>query len=196
MVGCQISKKLCLPNESIACKTALSNWQTSIDYIVKLNFPQDYGKYQAVVWNEEFDNAWVTKGREINITQRFISKLNPIRRICVAAHEIAHLKMGHYYSRIGIIILNPDTVSPGKNLSSNTSSANHYGLASANDIPEGFGINQEIEADRMAVKLIKKLGLSTNHYLDLLLLLQGKKVDPDSLIYHRVVMMNKMQELD
>ena len=167
----------------------MSEWQTSIDQVVKSNFSIKYGMYKAVIWNGEFDNAWVTKGQKINITKRFLEKLNPIRRICIAAHELAHLKMGHYYSRMGIIIINNEPVKSGKN-SASSQPMSHYDLSV--DIPEGFGINQEVEADRMAIKLIKNLGLNSSHYLDLLLALQGNEIDPDSLIYNRITMMKKM----
>ena len=189
--GCQTLENRCQPNQSQTCKKALSVWQSNIDYIVKLNFPQDFGKYRAVVWEEEFDNAWVTKGREINITQRFLSKLNPLRRICVAAHELSHLKMGHYYSRVGIIIVNSESDLKQSN-PTNLTSGSHYGASPSIDIPEGFGINQEVEADRMALKLITKLGLNKKHYLDLLLLLQGRNIDPNSLIYHRIAMLKNL----
>ena len=190
--GCHISKKICLPDQSIECKKALINWQTTIDYIVKSNFPPDYGMYKAIIWDEEFDNAWVVKGRQINITKRFLGKLNPAQRICVAAHELAHLKMGHYYSRIGIIITDSKTAIP-ENYRQTTQPQSHYGSSISIDTPDGFGINQEIEADRMALKLIKNSGLNVNHYLDLLKFLQGHKKDPDSLIYHRILQMEKLR---
>jgi hypothetical protein len=187
--SCQSSEKLCFSEQSNSCRKALSDWQTSIDYIVKYNFPPDFGMYKAVVWDEEFDNAWVTKGRQINITKRFLGKLNPVQKICVAAHELAHLKMGHYYSRIGIIFANSDNKVTSDKASSIIPNY-HYGTSSI-DIPEGFGVNQEVEADRMALKLIKKMGLNANHYLNLLILLQGKERDPNSLISHRIEMMKK-----
>jgi hypothetical protein len=190
--SCQLSKKNCLPDQSILCKKAVSDWQASIDYIIKSNFPPDYGYYKAVVWDEDFENAWVTKGRQINITKRLLDKLNVIGRICVAAHELAHLKMGHYYSRIGIIIVNDKNTIP-ENTSNDTSAVNHYGIGSPVDIPEGFGINQEIEADKMALKFIKQSGLNINHYLQLLMYLQGPKKDPNSLIFHRIVQIKKLR---
>ncbi len=192
IASCQTLEHQCQSDQSISCKKAITNWQANIDYIVRINFPQDYGKYKAVVWEEEFDNAWVTKGREINITKRFLSKLNPVRRICVAAHELSHLKMGHYYSRVGIIIVNPETSSSIKPSPPSSTGESHYGTSPSIDLPEGFGINQEVEADRMALKLISKLGLNKNNYLDLLLLLQGRKIDKNSLIYHRIAMMRKL----
>ena len=88
--GCQSTKTLCIPDQSSSCKEALSEWQTSIDQVIKANFSYNYGMYKAVIWDGEFDNAWVTKGQEINITKRFLEKLNPVRRICVAVHELAH----------------------------------------------------------------------------------------------------------
>ena len=93
---------------------------------------------------------------------------------------------------MGIIIVNDETILPANN-SGPTQSKSHYDLSV--DIPEGFGINQEIEADRMALKLIKNLGLNTNHYLDLLLLLQGNKVNPDSIIYQRINMIRRLRSL-
>jgi hypothetical protein len=191
LASCQTLEHRCQPNQSASCKSALSIWQANIDYIIRINFPQDYGKYKAVVWEEEFDNAWVTKGREINITKRFLEKLNPVRRICVAAHELSHLKMGHYYSRVGIIIVNSETTLQ-EETPTNLSSGGHYGSSPTIDLPEGFGINQEVEADQMALKLITKLGLTKNHYLDMLQLLQGRKTDPTTLIYHRIAMMKKL----
>jgi len=38
----------------------------------------------------------------------------------------------------------------------------------------------------MALKLISRMGLNKKNYLDLLLLLQGKITDQNSLIYHRI----------
>ncbi len=189
--GCQTLEHRCQPDQSASCKSALSIWQANIDYIVRINFPQDYGKYKAVVWEKKSGNAWVSKGREINVTKRFLGILNPVHRICVAAHELSHLKMGHYYSRVGIIIVNSESTSQVET-PTNLSSGGHYGSSPAIDLPEGFGINQEVEADRMAVKLITKLGLSKNHYLDMLLRLQGRKIDPTSLIYHRIAMIKKL----
>lgn len=191
MTGCQTLEHRCQPDLSTSCKSALTIWQKNIDYIVRINFPQDYGKYKAVVWEEQFDNAWVTKGREINITKRFLGKLNPVHRICVAAHELSHLKMGHYYSRVGIIIVNEETTLT-KKLPANLTSKGHYGSSPVIDLPEGFGINQEVEADRMALKLITQLGLTKNHYLEMLLLLQGRKIDPTTLIYHRIATMKNL----
>lgn len=59
-------------------------------------------------------HTWVTKGREINITKRFLGKLNHIRRICVVAHKLSHLKRGHYYSRVGIIIVSSENTTQEK----------------------------------------------------------------------------------
>jgi hypothetical protein len=185
--GCA-TQKLCVPDPSNSCEKAIFEWQTIIDQVGEANFPNYYGLYKAVVWEGEFDNAWVTKGININITRRMLEKLNPVRRICVAAHELAHLKMGHYYSRMGIIIVNDESILPtyGKGHSTND---NELSI----DVPEGFGINQEVEADRLALKFIKRLGLNKNHYLDLLFLLKGENKDPDSLISKRIDAMKQIQ---
>jgi hypothetical protein len=114
IAGCQTLEQRCQPDQSASCKSALSIWQANIGYIVRINFPQDYGKYKAVVWEEEFDNTWVTKGSEINITKHFLGKLNHIRRVWVVAHKLSHLKMGHYYSRVEIIIVNSENTTQEK----------------------------------------------------------------------------------
>ena len=78
----------------------------------------------------------------MNITQQFILKLNYPQRFCVAAHELAHLKLGHYYSKIGFIIATNSLPKSKKTIRA-----------------EGFGLNEEEEADKLALVFVKNLKL-------------------------------------
>ena len=164
IVGCINALKPCDSANFNTCAYIQTRWQKAINAVVAANFPADYGKYQAVIWENPFDNAWVTKGREVNITRQFVSKLGQSNLICVAAHELAHLKMGHYYSKVGIIIVNPE-VNPSPRLKDRRG---HYGTSKNWAVPEGFGKNQEKEADRLALEFIGRLGLPPKIYLELL----------------------------
>ena len=166
---------------SYECSHATELWQNAIDTVVRANFSSEIGYYQSAVWEDDFDNAWVNKGHEINITRQFILKLSHSQRICVAAHELAHLKLGHYYSKVGIIIA---MESPSKSNSDQNRSFGHYGSIpkSVKTITaEGFGSNEEEEADKLALVFIRNLGLDPKHYLNLLLLFQhsSKGKEPD-----------------
>ena len=162
ITGCVNFLKPCNLENSFACFAAQTRWQEAIDTVVAINFPNDYGKYQALVWDNLFDNAWVTKGREIHITRQLVSKLDRSYLICVAAHELAHLKMGHYYAKIGIIIIK------SKRPEQLNDYIGHYGALKKWPVPKGFGKNQEKEADSLALKFIQRLGLSPRIYLGLL----------------------------
>ena len=119
-------------------------WQNTINSIVWANYPSETGYYQSVVWEDNFNNAWVIKGHEINITQQFFLKLNHLQRLCVAAHELAHLKLGHYYSKIGLIMTTNSLPKSGKTIR-----------------PEGFGLNEEEEANELALVFVKNLKLGS-----------------------------------
>ena len=82
------------------------------------------------------------KGHEINITKQFVLKLAPPQRLCVAAHELAHLKLGHYYSKIGIVIDTNFLPKSGQTIRA-----------------EGRGLNEEEEANELALAFIKNLQL-------------------------------------
>lgn len=165
VTSCAVPKYRCDPLTNSDCGNAQRIWQEAIDLIVYENFPNEFGKYQAVIWQDLFDNAWVTKGREINITQKFLLKLNMRQILCVAAHELAHLKMGHYYAKMGIILIPQGNSVP----------IGHYGSNDQINVPEGFGKNQEEEADRLALAYIRRLGFDRWDYIGLLnLLITGK----------------------
>ena len=173
-VGCVGPQNRCNSNISLRCGLAQTLWQQAIDSIVFTNFPSEFGKYRAVIWEDAFDNAWVTKGREVNITRQLIFKLDSRQRICVAAHELAHLKMGHYYAKMGII-LSPLGNTPPENKTMEKTP--HYGAKTNIYMPEGFGRNQEKEADRLALKYVSKLGLNSQDYVGLLRLFLKDKTN-------------------
>ena len=179
LTSCIGFQKKCQAPLSPECSNFIDLWQNTIDSIVSANFPSEIGYYRSVVWEDDFDNAWVNKGNEINITRQFIQKLSHSQKICVAAHELAHLKLGHYYSKVGIII---PTKSPSINNSYQNQSFGHYGPIQKTGktiMAKGFGFNKEEEADKLALALIRNLGLDPGHYLNLLLLFQPSSNDPD-----------------
>ena len=168
------------------CSYAMDLWKNTINPIVWANYLFEIGYYQSVVWQDDFNNAWVIKGHEINITQQFFLKLNRPQRLCVAAHELAHLKLGHYYSKVGIIMA---TQPPLRNTSYQNHLFDHYGSTSKKQtaiIAEGFGFNEEEEADQLALVFVRKLGLDPMHYLNLLLLFQHSSKGKDLNIQKRV----------
>ena len=60
----------------------------------------------------------------------------------IAAHELAHLKLGHYYSRIGLIMATNSLPKSKKIIRA-----------------KGFGLNQEEEASELALVFVKNLKL-------------------------------------
>ena len=158
--------KPCLDTNFPGCSLARQLWQEAIDTVVLKNFPNKYKWYKAVVWDDSYDNAWVSKGREVNITKQFISKINYEKVLAVAAHELAHLQMGHYYARNGIIILN----SPEKKLRFDGKPPSNVPVKIVGNIvvPKGFGDYQEQEADVQALIYLKSIGVKPKIYLDLL----------------------------
>ena len=74
------------------CNHHITYWQNAINVVVQANFPDE--KFIAVVHYKDFKNAWVTTGENINITASLLDTLNFNQLVAVAAHEIAHLKIG------------------------------------------------------------------------------------------------------
>ena len=122
------------------CFHATDLWQNTINSVVWANYPSEIGYYQSVVWEDNFNNAWVIKGHEINITKQFILKLEHPQRLCVAAHELAHLKLGHYYSKIGLIIATNSLPKSEKIIRTG-----------------GFALNEQEEANELALVFINNL---------------------------------------
>ena len=75
------------------CDHRITYWQNAINVVVQANFPDE--KFNAVIHYKDFNNAWVTDGRNVNITALLLDTLDFNQIIAVAAHEIAHLKTGH-----------------------------------------------------------------------------------------------------
>ncbi|MBT3515828.1 MAG: M48 family metalloprotease [Nitrospina sp.] len=126
------------------CSHATDLWQNTINSVIKANYPSEIGYYRSVIWEDNFNNAWVVKGHEINITKQFVLKLDHPQRLCVAAHELAHLKLGHYYSKIGLIVAT-NTLPRSKKIIR----------------AEGLGLNEE-EANELALVFVKNIKLGNN----------------------------------
>ncbi len=180
--SCVGPQKPCLDGPE--CSGARRIWQKAINVVVSANFPSEFGKYRAIIWNDDFENAWVTKGRNINITKELLFNISQEELICVAAHELSHLKMGHYYARIGIIIVDENGYVGEKKYEEEL--GNHYGGKVTSHIPEGFGKNQEKEADQLALEFIERVGIRPMVYLRLLQRFQGDNPYPNSPISERI----------
>ena len=89
--GGGISRSQCGSEQD--CNHHITYWQNAIDAVVQANFPNE--KFNAIVHYKDFKNAWVTDGRNVNITALLLDTLDFNQIIAVAAHEIAHLKTGH-----------------------------------------------------------------------------------------------------
>ena len=132
----------CQTSHSQECSNAIEIWQNTINTVVSANYPSETGYYRSVIWEGNFNNAWVKKGHEINISKQFVLGLDHHQRLCVAAHELAHLKLGHYYSKIGVI------------LSTNTLPKSETVIRA-----EGYGFNEEKEANELALVFVRNLEL-------------------------------------
>ena len=73
------------------CDHRITYWQNAINVVVQANFPDE--KFNAVVHYKDFKNAWVSTGRNLNITASLLDSLDFDQMVVVAAHEIAHLKI-------------------------------------------------------------------------------------------------------
>lgn len=140
-------------------------WQTAINRIFLANFPED-DPYEGVLWKDDFMNAWVTTGNKVNITALMLYNLEtPERKAAVVAHELAHLKQGHYYSKLGLAILANALVITGELYmpysSYVTNPLGSMGLAA-------FSRSHESEADRLAVQYLRKANYRKEDFLDLL----------------------------
>jgi len=87
--GDGISRKQCGSQQD--CDRHIAYWQNAIDAVAQANFPDE--KFNAIVHYKDFKNAWVTAGRNVNITALLLDTLNFNQMVAVAAHEIAHLKI-------------------------------------------------------------------------------------------------------
>jgi predicted Zn-dependent protease len=159
LAGCQSTKG----KDCAGCAYDVFLWKTAVDTIALANFPEE--EFNAVVHYADFSNAWVTTGNEINITANLLHELSKEQRVAVAAHEIAHLKAGHYYTKLGVSILTSIGFSvlnvfvPGAGYS-------EYLVKPA--LVGGFSRPQELEADKMGVEYLNKACYSPEYFLQLL----------------------------
>jgi beta-barrel assembly-enhancing protease len=166
--GCQSTRI----GDCTECAYDLFLWKTAVDTITLANFPEE--EFNAVVHYADFSNAWVTTGNEINITANLLHELSKEQRIAVAAHEIAHLKAGHYYIKLGVSILTSIGFSvlnvfiPGAGYS-------EYLIKPA--LVSGFSRPQELEADKMGVEYMIRAGYSSEYFLQLLEVFRENSVD-------------------
>jgi beta-barrel assembly-enhancing protease len=159
LAGCQSTNG----KDCAGCAYDVFLWKTAVDTVALANFPEE--EFNAVVHYADYSNAWVTTGNEINITANLLHELSKEQRVAVAAHEIAHLKAGHYYTKLGVSILTSIGFSvlnvfvPGAGYS-------EYLVKPA--LVGGFSRPQELEADKMGVEYLNKAGYSPEYFLQLL----------------------------
>jgi predicted Zn-dependent protease len=168
LAGCQSTRE----KGCTGCTNENFLWKTAVDTIVLANFPEE--EFVAVVHHANFSNAWVITGNKINITAKFLHELTKEQRIAVAAHEIAHLKSGHYYTKLGVSIL---TSIGFKVLNIFVPGAGYGEYVVKPTLVSGFSRNQELEADKEGVEYLNKAGFSTKYYLQLLNVLQKRSGD-------------------
>ena len=165
LVGCQSTKS----KDCAGCAYDVFLWKTAVETIALANFPEE--EFNAVVHYADYSNAWVTTGNEINITANLLHELSKEQRVAVAAHEIAHIKAGHYYTKLGVSILTSIGFSvlnifvPGAGYS-------EYLVKPA--LVAGFSRPQELEADKMGVAYLNKAGYSSEYFVQLLEVFRGK----------------------
>ena len=159
LAGCQSTKG----KDCAGCAYDVFLWKTAVGTIALANFPEE--EFNAVVHYADYSNAWVTTGNEINITANLLHELSKEQRVAVAAHEIAHLKAGHYLTKLGVSILTSIGFSvlnifvPGAGYS-------EYLVKPA--LVAGFSRPQELEADKMGVAYLNKAGYSSEYFVQLL----------------------------
>ena len=189
LAGCQSTKA----KDCAGCAYDALLWKTAVDTISLANFPEE--EFNAVVHYADFSNAWVTTGNEINITANLLHELSKEQRVAVAAHEIAHLKAGHYFTKLGVSILTSIGFSvlnifvPGAGFS-------EYLVKPA--LVSGFSRSQELEADKMGIEYLNKSGYSPEYFLQLLevfLKKSGDKTDEASYFSTHPTNEERMQQI-
>ena len=189
LVGCQSTKA----KDCAGCAYDLFLWKTAVDTISLANFPEE--KFNAVVHYADFSNAWVTTGNEINITANLLHELSKEQRFAVAAHEIAHLKAGHYFTKLGVSIITSIGFSV---LNVFIPGAGYSEYLVKPILVSGFSRSQELEADKMGVEYINKAGYSPEYFLQLLevfLKKSGEKTDEASYFSTHPTNEERMQQI-
>ena len=112
---------------------------------------------------KNFSNAWVTTGNDIHITDDLLHQLTPDQRVAVAAHELGHLKAGHYYSSMGVSILTSIAFSVANIFVPGLGYA-EYVVKPA--VVGGFSRPQELEADKLGVGYLVKANIPPHHLIE------------------------------
>jgi predicted Zn-dependent protease len=165
LIGCQTTQKA----DCASCAYDVYLWKTAVDTVGKANFPDE--EFNAVVHYADFSNAWVTSGNDINITDDLLHQLSKEQRVAVAAHEIGHLKAGHYYSTMGVSILTSIAFTvagvfvPGLGYA-------EYAVKPL--VVGGFSRPQELEADKLGVGYLQKAGLPPYHFIEVFQIFREK----------------------
>ncbi len=157
LAGCQTTPD----KDCVGCARDLYLWKTAVDTIAKANFPDE--EYNAVVHYADFSNAWVTTGKDIHITDDLLHQLTQEQRMAVAAHEIGHLKAGHYYSSMGVSILTSIAFSVANVFVPGLGYA-EYVVKPA--VVGGFSRPQELEADKLGVGYLVKANIPPHHLIE------------------------------
>ena len=170
------STQICNPVNSLGCFNATEVWGKSINRVVAANFPDELGFYKPIVHKEHFSNAWVTTGGEINITLNLLRKLDEEERICIISHELAHLKSNHYFSKVGISTFTSAAMSAASMFVPGLGYLDHVVNPA---ITNSFGRQFELSADKLAVRYIKKTGLTKAGYVKFLYWMKENLNDSD-----------------
>jgi Zn-dependent protease with chaperone function len=164
MVGCASYAQFRCGSANACSKGPTEGLQTLVDLIVKKNFPEESGEYEAVVWmDSSIMNAWVDNDKKINYSTQLIDNLTAEQLLAVTAHEMAHLKLGHYYQTMGVNIL---SLAREIALGMLNPLAGYLPVDSL--IESAFSRSKETEADLEAVKYLAKAGYSKKHFISLL----------------------------
>ena len=155
--GCQTTPV----KDCTSCVYDLFLWKTAVDTVALANFPDE--EYNAVVHYVDYSNAWVTSGNDIHITDDLLYKLSKEQRVAVAAHEIGHLKAGHYYSTLGVSILTSIAFSVANVFVPGVGYAEYLVKPV---VVGGFSRPQELEADKLGVGYLQKAGLSPYYFIE------------------------------
>mgnify|MGYP001169416076 CR=1 FL=1 len=157
--------QICNSSRSLDCSNATDIWGQSLYAVVAANFPNESNFYKPVVYRASFSNAWVTTGGEVNITLNLLRKLDRTGRICVISHELAHLRSNHYYSKAGISVFTSAAMSAAGVFIPGLSYLDHVVNPA---VTNAFGRQFELDADKLAIEYIQKVGLTKTDYLKFL----------------------------
>ena len=166
LFGCSgPNTQICHSSGSVDCSNATEIWGQSLYKVVAANFPDESNFYKPVVHRASFSNAWVTTGGEVNITLNLLRKLDETGRICVISHELAHLRSNHYYSKAGISVFTSAAMSAAGAFVPGLSYLDHVVNPA---VTNAFGRQFELDADKLAIEYIQKVGLTKTDYLKFL----------------------------